>query len=131
MEHYKAPDELRRELEQKLLQYSYDLLLAVPIPFADALESAQTEVVQEQAKKQRDIAQKQKDEIRGKVQSMARDITTLRIPLELAWMIAIEWRDMQNEGAHTIVYSIAGAHMPFTDDWDDYTLKRFIELFPE
>ena len=131
MEHYQAPDELRRELEQKLLQYSYDLLLAVPTPFADALESAQSEVVQEEAKKKRGIAQKQKDKIRAKVQSMARDITTLRIPLELAWMIAIEWHEMQTEGEHIIVYTIGGADLRVTDDWDDYTLKRFIELFPE
>lgn len=99
MNHHQAPDELRRELEQKLLQHSYDLLLAVPTPFADALQSAQSEIVQEQAQKKREIAQRQKDEIRGKVVSMAQDIVTLRIPLELAWMISIEWKDMQNEGS--------------------------------
>lgn len=99
MNHHRAPDELRRELEQKLLQHSYDLLLAIPTPFADALQSAQSEVVQEQAKKKLDSAQKQKDAIRGKVVSMAQDIVTLKIPLELAWMISIEWRDMQNEGS--------------------------------
>lgn len=102
MDHHQAADELRREIEEKLLRYYYDLLLAVPSPFANALESAQSEVVQEQAKQQRDIAQKQKDKIRQKVVSMAKDIATLRIPVHLAWVIAIEWQEMRNEGAQTV-----------------------------
>lgn len=98
MDHHQAPDELRRELEHKLLQYNYDLLLSIPSPFATALESAQSEAVQEQASKRRNAAQIQKNEIREKVQAMAKDIATLRIPLPLAWSIVIEWRDMQDDG---------------------------------
>ena len=114
MDHHRAPDELRRNIEQKLLQYNYDLLLSIQSPFASALESAQSEIVQEQALKKRQAAQVQKDEYRKKVEGMAKDIVTLRIPLELAWTIVIEWREMENE-----------------DDWDDYTLRRFIDIFPE
>lgn len=114
MNHHQAPDELRRELEQKLLQYSYDLLLAVPTPFADALQSAQSEVVQDQARKKRESAQQQKDQIRGKVVSMANDVATLKIPLELAWMISIEWRDMQSEG------------MCFSDDGNSSTAIDYV-----
>lgn len=98
MNHHQAPDELRRNIEQKLLQYNYDLLISIQSPFATALESAQSEIVQEQAAKKRQAAQVQKDEYRTKVQSMAKDIVTLKIALLLAWTIVIEWREMENEG---------------------------------
>jgi hypothetical protein len=112
MDHHQASDNIRRELEHRLLQYRYDLLLAVPSPFEDGFASAQTEVAQQQATQARKVAQSQKDEVRNKVERLAADIVTLLIPLELAWMIVLEWRDMKDASRS---YHICAA-TPFLTD---------------
>lgn len=89
---------MRRSIEQRLLEHQYSLLLSIPSPFGSGLESAQSEIVQEKAAQSRQAAQAQKDSSRVRVAALAQDIVTLQIPLELAWRIVIEWRDMQSPG---------------------------------
>lgn len=96
--HHLAPDELRRSTEQKLLRYLHTLLLALPSPFLKSPDAAVSEAKRSEEEAVAGRSRRQKDEIRAKVEEMARGMTTLRLPDELAWTIMLEWPDMQSEG---------------------------------
>ena len=92
-----ATDEVRRETEDKLLVYRHTLLLALPDPFAGIAGLPVSESAREQQEVQANKAGKDKERIGKQVQEMANGMTTLKLPNELAWRIALEWRDMQDE----------------------------------
>jgi superkiller protein 3 len=66
-------EEVRREVDRKLLQHAYDKLLVLP--------------------------KEQKDGQREKVWKWAEGLVILKHPFELAWNIIIEWKDCESIGA--------------------------------
>lgn len=65
-------EEIRRQIDCKLLQNGYEKLLILP--------------------------QEEKLEQKVKVQSWARGLVILKHPFELAWRIVIEWKDCESLG---------------------------------
>lgn len=95
--HHMAPDELRRDTEEKLLKYLHTLLLCLPDPFLGGPSSAVSEAARAEEEKKAKHALKGKASIRDRVEDLAKDMVTLRLPVELAWRIVLEWKDMQDE----------------------------------
>ncbi|KAI1437346.1 tetratricopeptide [Xylaria sp. CBS 124048] len=83
-------DDLRRQYEEKLLQFRYDRLLVFPA----SKKSAELEVVQK----------------------LANDMVIIRHPFKLAWDIAIEWRDCKEIKEWDVnVLNEYCAHFPGSD----------------
>lgn len=73
-------EEVRRTIDTKLLQHGYDKLLVMP--------------------------REEKQEQRKKVEKWAEGLVILKYPFELAWKIAIEWKDCENIGKTPITVPI-------------------------
>ena len=114
LDSHTAAEDVRRETEDKLLRYLHTLLIALPNPFPALANAAVSEAAREQEETRAKVARKEKNAIRGRVEELARGMTTLKLPNELAWSILLEWRDMEEAG-----------------DWDIYSLKRYMDLYPE
>ncbi|KAL7276275.1 Superkiller protein 3 [Rhizina undulata] len=67
-------EELRRQIDCKLLQHAYDKLQILP--------------------------KENKSEQRSKVENWARGLVILKYPFELAWNIILEWTDCESIGEH-------------------------------
>lgn len=80
-------DEARRTYEEKLFDRAYEHLSALPMA--------------------------QKSEKQEQVMKMVHDMVIIKFPLELAWMLYLEWKDVAS-----------------LDDLDKGVLREFIEFFP-
>lgn len=83
-----SDDDLRRLYEEKVLQRAYDTLAVLPLP--------------------------RKGEKRAQVLKLAEGLVILKHPFALAWMIVLEWKDVET-----------------MEDHDVGLLKEYIELFPD
>lgn len=98
LDSHTAHEEVRRDTEDKLLKYKHTLLLALPDPFAGSSSLPVSEAARESQEATMKWAVKEKEKVRKEAVEMARGMITLKLPSELAWRIALEWRDMQDEG---------------------------------
>ncbi|KAJ9658915.1 Superkiller protein 3 [Coniosporium apollinis] len=81
-------DEVRRQYEEKLLQRAYDKLVVLPL--------------------------EKKKERREEVLGMAHGMVVIKHPSELAWLLELEWRDVETLG-----------------EFDAGVVREFVGFFPE
>ncbi len=83
-------DEIRRQYEEKLLQFQYDLLLATPAP--------------------------ENPDLLQVVEKLGNDMVIIDHPFKLAWDIAIEWQDCKEISDYDVnVLSRYCSHFPDSD----------------
>ncbi|KAI9787609.1 MAG: Superkiller protein 3 [Geoglossum umbratile] len=81
-------DEVRREFEEKLLKHAYDTLVVLP--------------------------PEEKTNKRDRVEDLVRGMVILKHPFNLAWDIALEWKDAERVA-----------------EWDIGVLREYMTFFPE
>lgn len=116
--HPKAEDELRIEVEAKLLRHRYALLTSFPpkqltsgnAPTGTAAVDRQQQEKQQQAEQQQDES---KRALRDEVLKLASGMVIIGRPDELAWSIDLEWRPL---------FSLADLRLEL--------IRKFVTLFP-
>nr|ASF90201.1 hypothetical protein SPAR04661 [Bartheletia paradoxa] len=108
LNHPHTSDDLRRTTESTLLSYKFRLLCALPNP-APTTKSSPPKIIAAAAEDR-----KVKDDARRDITELALGMVLIDIPDELAWTIAIEWKDCRGLA-----------------DYPVDLLSRFIGLFPE
>jgi superkiller protein 3 len=98
-------EELRRQIDCRLLQHAYNKLLVFP--------------------------KENKLEQRVKVESWARGLVILKHPFELAWRIVIEWKDCETIGIIPTPAFDVGTPLRTAGDQDINLLREYVNFFPD